>query len=242
LKAYYKTREDMSWEDMEQNIDRLLSINWFRRFHIMGGEPLLYPHLDKVLDKICKEDSIEHINILTNGTVIPDEKVLKALENRKIMVRISYYGELSSRYRELERVCLDRGIEVRVHAQRWKDIGRALDTISNTEETKARFMECSQRAGAFFYVMHGKVTLCPFAANTRELGLYQPCGKDYVDLMADTSAEELRRQLNELYWEETPLTACKYCNGWLPYATKPVPVAQQCGVGEQPEFPKYGDM
>ena len=148
---------------------------------------------------------------------------------------------MSSRSRDLERVCLDRGIEVRVHAQRWKDIGRALDTISSAEETKARFMECSQRAGAFFYVMLGKVTLCPFAANTRELGLYQPCSKDYVDLMNDISAEELKRKLNELYWEETPLTACKYCNGWLPYATKPVPVAQQCGVGEQPEFPRYGD-
>ena len=239
LKSYFKTREDMLWEDMEQTIDRLLAIKWFRRFHIMGGEPFLYPHLDKILQKLCAVDDIEHISILTNGTVVPNESVFKALQNEKVMVRISYYGELSSHYKDLEQGCKERGIEVRVHAQRWMDIGRALDTISDEHETQVRFTECSQREGSFFYVLHGKATLCPFAANTRELGLYPMDHKDYVDINESKSPEDLFEQLDSLYWEKTPLTACRYCNGWLHYATKPIPVAQQCEVGEQPEFPVY---
>ena len=241
LKPYFKTAKDMCWEDMEQVINRLTTLRWFRRFHLLGGEPFLYPHLDKVLKKLCAVPELEHINIITNATVIPNERVLDALKNPKIMVRISYYGENSKKYKELEQLCHQHGIEVRVHAQHWLDIGRALDEVSCEEETKVRFLECSQRAGSFFYVLHGKVTLCPFAANTRELGLYESSAEDYVDLMEDMSPELLFEQLNKFYWSKTPLLACKYCNGWAHYATKPVPVAQQYKADEQPVFPDYAE-
>ncbi len=239
LKPYFTNQAEMPWEQMEQVIERLISLKWFRRFHLLGGEPFLYPHLDKVLDKLCNVPEVEHINIITNGTVIPGEPVLKLLQNPKIMVRISYYGELSKNYRELETLCTQRGINVRVHAQRWKDIGRALDAVSDGSQTQARYMECSQRAGAFFYVLHGKVTLCPFAANTNALGLYSSDGEDIVDLQTSGSPETLLEQLKALYWREQPLNACYYCNGWLPYATKPVPVAAQYEAGEQPVLPSY---
>jgi len=239
LKSYFTNPEDMPWEKMEQVIDRLASLKWFRRFHLLGGEPFLYPHLDKVLEKLCSIPDFEHVSIITNGTVVPNEAVLKQLENPKVMVRVSYYGDLSRNYRELERICQERKIEIRVHAQRWKDIGRALENASNYEETKAKYDECSQRVGTFFYVLHGKVTLCPFASNTHALGMYETEGGDIVDLLSSSTSEELFKQLNELYWREAPLTACRYCNGWLPYATKPVPVAEQCLKGERPMLPSY---
>lgn len=239
LKPYFTSRSEMPWEQMEQVIDRLVSLKWFRRFHLLGGEPFLYAHLDKVLEKLCGVPEVEHINIITNGTVLPGEPVLELLQNPKIMVRISYYGELSKNYRELEALCTRRGINVRVHAQRWKDIGRALETVSDGPQTQARYNECSQRAGAFFYVLHGKVTLCPFAANTHALGLYSSDGEDLIDLLSPGSPETLLQQLKTLYWRENPLNACRYCNGWLPYATKPVPVGMQYEAGEQPVLPSY---
>jgi len=238
LKAYYTSPEEMPWEQMEQVIDRLTALKWFRRFHLLGGEPFLYSHLDKVLEKLCNVPEIEHINIITNGTVIPDEKVLPLLKNPKIMVRISFYGSLSRQYKRLETLCHQRKIEVRVHAQRWKDIGRPQERSSEAQ-TEATFGECSQRAGAFFYILHGKATLCPFAANTHALGLYQPDGEDVFDIRNTTSSQELLDKLNALYWREKPLNACYYCNGWLPYATKPVPVAVQYQEGERPVLPTY---
>lgn len=239
LKPYFSERVDMPWEQMEQVIERLVSLKWFRRFHLLGGEPFLYPYLDKVLEKLCAVAEVEHINIITNGTVIPAEAALRQMQNPKVMVRISYYGDLSKNYRELEDLCRQRGIEVRVHAQRWKDIGRALDTVSSEQETQARYDECSQRSGAFFYVLHGKATLCPFAANSQALEKYQPYDGDFVDVLTETKTAGLFESLDRLYWKESPLAACRFCNGWLPYATKPVPVAEQYGHGEKPSFPRY---
>lgn len=239
LKPYYTSREEMDWASMEKVLDSLLALKWLRRFHLLGGEPFLYGHLDKVLEKLCGTPEIEHINIITNGTVVPDEKILEKLKDPKVMVRISYYGELSNNYKKLVEACSHRGIRVRVHAQRWKDIGRALEKISSERETQERYAECSQRAGAFFYVLHGHVTVCPFAANTHSLGLYQSDGEDVVDITKVTSSEDLFQKLKSLYWRSQPLEACRYCNGWLAYATKPVPVAIQYERSEQPCLPQY---
>lgn len=239
LKPYFTKRTELPWEQTEQIIDHLLSLKWFRRFHVMGGEPFLCTYLDKALEKLCASPEVEHINILTNGTVIPNEAVLKQLEDPKIVIRVSYYGELSKNYRELENICFQRGIKIRVHAQRWKDIGRALEKISDEQETKVRYNRCCQPAGAFFYTLHGKVSICPFAANTYALGLYESDGEDVVDLLNTVSPEVLFERLNALYWRKVPLTACYYCNGWLSYDTKPVPVAVQYAAGEQPVLPSY---
>ena len=39
LKPYFTERNEMPWELMEQEIERLVSLKWFRRFHLLGGEP-----------------------------------------------------------------------------------------------------------------------------------------------------------------------------------------------------------
>lgn len=239
LKPYFTERAERPWTEMEETIDRLLSLKWFRRFHLLGGEPFIYPYLDKVLKKLCAAEEVEHVNIITNGTVLPHEAVLQEMKNTKVMVRISYYGEQSSRYKELEELCRQKNINVRVHAQRWKDIGRPLDTQLNLQQAQVCYNGCSQKAGAFFYVLHGKATLCPFAANTLALGVYEPDGGDVIDIINTTSADDLLERFRALYSRERPLTACRYCNGWLPYATKPVPVAEQYHQGEQPCLPQY---
>jgi len=239
LKPYFTNRTEMSWPEMERVIDRLLALKWFRRYHIMGGEPFLYASLDKVLEKLRAAPEVEHINILTNGTVVPNEAVLKQMEDPRVVIRVSYYGDLSKNYRKLEEIGAERGIEVRVHAQRWQDIGRPLNAVSSEEETKARFEKCCQQGGSYFYVLNGKASLCPFATNTYKLGLYETDDGDIVDLLAPASSDELFQQLDKLYWRKDPLTACRYCNGWFSYATRSVPVAVQYGPGEQPVLPTY---
>ena len=71
------------------------------------------------------------------------------------------------------------------------------------------------------------------------LGIYSSDGEDLIDLLSPGSPETLLQQLKTLYWRESPLNACRYCNGWLPYATKPVPVGMQYEAGEQPVLPSY---
>lgn len=239
MKPYFAERKDMPWELMERQIDRLTSLKWFRRYHVLGGEPFLYENLDKVLEKLCAAPEVEIINVITNATVVPDTRLMEQLQNPKVVIRVSYYGDLSREYQSLVEFCQKNGIKVRVQAQRWLDVGRALDVASNSQETQKRYSECCQRHGAFFYTQNGKVTCCPFASNMYAMGMYESDGEDVIDLLAPLSREELFGKLSALYWREKPLTACRYCNGWTAYATRPVPVAEQYAPGEQPVLPAY---
>lgn len=86
----------------EWNYDELLTVinkldfafsKWSAEGEIslVGGEPLLYPYLPKLLYDIRKTKTISRIAILTNGTIMNDE-IKKAILDNKPAVQISIDG------------------------------------------------------------------------------------------------------------------------------------------------------
>lgn len=60
---------------------------------IQGGEPFIYKDLDKLLMYVIKHKKIGHVEIATNGTVIPKDSVIEAMRKKtNLVVRISDYG------------------------------------------------------------------------------------------------------------------------------------------------------
>jgi len=230
FKPYYKGHEkfhDLSWPQMELVVDRLFSLKYFNRFHLLGGETFLYKDLSKLLNKLTSCPDIDRVAVITNATVIPDGDVIESLKSKKLFVRISDYGELSHKKSELEELCAVEGIDCTRHAQRWQDIGTILSVANSDENTISTFHTCSQYLGAFTYITRGKCYLCPFAANVSQLGVVQEKSSDYVDILSNAfTSEGFRKELHERYLNEKPLEACRYCNGWS-YITDPYPVAQQ---------------
>jgi uncharacterized radical SAM superfamily Fe-S cluster-containing enzyme len=52
-------------------------------FNLVGGEPFLYKDLPAILEHLNKNDKIKHVSLFTNGTILPNENVLKALKSNK---------------------------------------------------------------------------------------------------------------------------------------------------------------
>ena len=64
---------------------------------LVGGEPLMYPHLTDLLYYIRNTKSISRIAILTNGTFMPDE-LKKAILDTKVAVQISIDGATEEKH------------------------------------------------------------------------------------------------------------------------------------------------
>ena len=242
LKPYFNGKFfDPTWEELENTLNNLLSLKYFRRFHILGGEPFLSPYLYNTLEKLINAEEINHINIITNATVLPKKELIPLLQNPKVCIRISYYGDLSSKFSKLVESCKENHIECVVHAQRWLDIGTIKDTLNSKEEAERVFHGCCQRSGSYIYVAHGRCYPCPFAANAHTLKCFESEPDDYADLNeANLAPEVVSERIKKYYFKKTPYVACSYCKGWFPYPYgEPIPVAVQYAPHEQPQLPQY---
>lgn len=93
---------------------------------LVGGEPVMYPHLPKLLHEIRKTNAISRIAILTNGTIMPPD-VQKAILETRPAVQISIDGVNEEKHdfirgngnykKAIDTIhwLVDNGIEVFVH-------------------------------------------------------------------------------------------------------------------------------
>lgn len=81
--------------DLKANIAKVLSaVDEITSLQVQGGEPFLYKELDALLDYLIAQKKIKSIVIATNGTIIPSWSILPYLQNKKVEVRISDYGNI----------------------------------------------------------------------------------------------------------------------------------------------------
>ena len=76
---YYKEDVTYSKENIKSEIDTLFKkVDYIFSFTLLGGEPLLHPDWAEIVHYLSKaySDRIGIIKIITNGTIIPADKVL----------------------------------------------------------------------------------------------------------------------------------------------------------------------
>lgn len=176
---------------------------------ITDGEPFLNPELDILLHGLTQNPKIHCVFFYTNGTHMPSEKVLRELENPKVIVMMSDYGFLDKMARMIE-VFEKRGIHFRVITDMyWKNSDSMEDRGRNPEFLKYHFLNCE--AGRTRKRMaYGKLWTCTRSFRFHTLQLFES-ENDYVELKETDSDEELRRKILKLYLTDTA-DACNYCD------------------------------
>jgi len=106
---------DYEIETLIENVDLLVGlIDECLRFRVVGGEPLMHRQLDVLLDRLADERKIKHIQIATNGTIVPRPAHICAMANPKISVFVTDYGNLAPQKDEMVRVLRESGVNVRI--------------------------------------------------------------------------------------------------------------------------------
>ncbi len=208
-------------EDMINDVDILFdSVDMIAYLQLIGGEPLLYPYLDSLIEYLHRnyKDKYGEIVIYTNGTIFLNDKLSKLFKELEVKVHISDYSNVSERVKqkqaEFAKDLKEKEIDYSImKAEKWFDYGLRRNKVSdkNEEEMIEFFDRC--RPGCWT-IHHGKLYYCYPGRMAQKIRAIEEDGTNYIDLRnpSKLSCYEMV-EWYEGYSEQGYPTVCRLCNG-----------------------------
>lgn len=213
LIPYYVKPQNYVCEEIICKFNHMLQyINHISELRILGGEPFINDCIYKLFEEYRKNKKISNLVVYTNGTVIPDKKVLTSMNENNVIVHISDYDINTNKISQLTKVLNNYGIKCRVRKfDTWQDMGAVSCRNHSENILRSLYEECYQKNCYTF--LKGKLYNCPRQAHLVNLGIIE---NDYnsVDFNDEyCNVEEKRKELLKMIYEWEYITACNYCSG-----------------------------
>jgi sulfatase maturation enzyme AslB (radical SAM superfamily) len=233
----YKNPKDIPLETLLKSIDKIFEVyDYIQTFDLGGGEPLLYKDIHLIVEYALKyKDHFGVLRIVTNGTILPQEELLKLMSrNAKLMFVFDDYGTLSSKKKEFSTLIRNNHIEAKINIYHgedqlcggWIDLG----DFSNRNYSEEKYNELFERCFSAHWICltskNGKIYLCSRALQGEELGFFKNKEGEYLDLFDDSIPIEKKKEI-ALNFGENPIEACKYCNSFDSERSPRVSAAEQ---------------
>lgn len=202
-------------------------VNHVSMITLSGGEPLLMENTAILVEFLTQfKDRYDKLEIMTNGSLLPSECLMKACQNNeKSLLFINHYGVLSPRVEELGTLCEARGIKKQIriyygenaHCGGWFDLGLlSSERLPNDEALRDRFSHCqtgnNKKLGLSFGLFESKLYACSISGIAARLGVLD--SKDVcLDLADDTMSYEQKRERLETLCRCDMVPACALCCG-----------------------------
>lgn len=236
LIPYIKKPRHLELQNIIKDIDQLFSMtDTIHEFHLLGGEPMLYPYLSELIEYIGQKykDRIYEFAIATNGTILADKKLLEICKKYNTIFIISDYMSSSFFYKKQKSLELCKQLdEVKIKYRysikdEWYDFGCPSTTklSYNEDECISRFSKCRSlnrilRDGRLYYCHHqvGAVW-SKYIQDTKEA---------YIELETFSKiGKKLLLEYSLGYTEKGYLYFCNSCNGYDGINDKIIPSAEQ---------------
>lgn len=231
--------KDLTLEQVQKSADSFFGkVDFTQEFVLIGGEPLLYKQLAEAIQYIGKRyrDQIGIFSITTNGTILPDERILKLCREYRVLFRISNYGAtlpyLVNIYKRLTDVLGSHGIEYVLGKMEseWTDYGfDYVNRKASEVELIQVFDDCKTLCRE---IRENRFYFCVMARSVSENMGFHIGENDYLD-MDSLEGEQGKKELLEFnlgYSEKGYLDMCNYCHG-ADSVKYPIPVAEQAKKG-----------
>lgn len=205
LMPYFKNPCELDTQKIIESIYQISkNVKLIFQCELIGGEPFLAQNLKKVLEYVISIDSIKDVVITTNGTIIPrDEALLRILQNPKVCVRISNYGNVvdSSNFA----ACLTaNNIRYNVlQLETWISPGNVQKRNKDVNAIKKEYIGCKAEY-LCKTLFKDKLFSCARAASLYALGILPD---EYVYIDESLTAEKLKKFLLKDF-----SIACDYCD------------------------------
>lgn len=232
---YMKHFDERPWEQIQADVDTFFScIDYIMLFHISGGEPMLYPHMKKLVEYIDTNyrKKIHILRTVTNGTVLPKPELLDALAEHNVEVTVDDYREAVPDSVETFSKLLER---LEKHQVKY-EINKVDEWIDLAPLTTHHEDWSEQRLQNQFESCHvpwqelrdGKLFSCNYASYAMVAGLAKTDETEYFDLRSYTP--EKRKELIEFrmgYNVKGYVEFCKNCSGYIDINPNKVEPAKQ---------------
>lgn len=243
LMPYYNHHYDYTAEEIMKDMELLFRrVDYLTSYFVLGGEPLLNRDLARILERVHQKfgDRIGYIQVISNGSVVPDEALLRVLKKCDIKVRISDYTHVlpySERLQQVKDILRDNGIDYSMSIYTsWMDLGfpEKVPCIGkNVDEAKQHMLTCSPGCHIlndkkFFY--------CGLIFSAEKCGLYQLQDGDFIDLQKSEGSLADRKQIMKYCLGEVEkgyISICNICRGSGSDNERVIGVAEQVhGINE----------
>jgi hypothetical protein len=224
---YFTHPKNSDFNQMYNAVDKLFNaFDFCYEIRVLGGEPFVNPELHKYIEMLLKYSSkCSWIIILTNATILPNEKTIEILKNQKIIVRISEYNNPRQKIAEFKSILDTNSIIYYVdEIAKWQDCAGLHDYGRSKIENENVLKDCCVNYTPT--IVDGKFFRCPLAGNLYNLSAIPFHLHEYIDLLDnkiqnDDIKSRVKTLMNAQY-----LQACNYCGG-RPFSGNSIPVAIQ---------------
>ncbi len=214
------------FEDIVSDLSRLLdNVSSIEEVLIIGGETLMYPRLEEIIDFCGSCDKIHKLIITSNGTIQPSDDLMECIERNQVCMRISGYPEhvAPNRVDILESFAA-HGISTEdLRNMTWADMGDRKKRNHTEAELQQIFMTCAM-ANCVTLQKDGRIFYCSRSMSAYETDLYPDIpAEEYIDVRHE---EDLAASIDR-FFHIPYLTTCDYCDGISCATTKYYPAATQ---------------
>ena len=222
---FYEKKNNRNLSDLKADLECLFkTVDYVAEFRILGGEPLMHSQLEDLLEFIIEKyrENIGILAIVTNGTLIPTNKVLRLAKDGQIMFHISDYTE---NLKELEKnqIALiqkleEVGIKYSINrSEKWVDVGNPrLRQDCTIEEIIYKFEHCKMSCRS---LLNGRLYFCGTMASAILAKIYDEKEEDSLNLRELYKIEKTERfKAIEAFEvgsvDKGFIDYCYYCNGF----------------------------
>ncbi len=230
-----KKETDLTLDQVYKSADSFFAkVDFIQEFVLIGGEPLLYMRLPEVIEYIGKRyrKSIGIFSITTNGTIIPNQEVLKKCREYNVIFHISNYGgsipKLRGTYVKLIEILEEEMVNYTFGKEEseWMDYGfDYVNRNAKKDELIEVFDKCKTPCRE---IRENRFYFCVMARSVAENMEFNVGKEDYLDLDS-LKGEQGKKEFLEFnlgYSEKGYLDMCNYCHG-ADSRNYPIPAAEQ---------------
>ncbi len=230
-----KNPKHMEIEKIKESLDYYFRAVDFTDFmDIAGGEPLLYPHIENLVEYVGKNfrDKLHKIYITTNGTVIPSDNLCELANKYNIDFNIDDYsrslGKDICKVQIIKEKCERFSVKYHINkVDSWIDLsfGKRDNSHFTDKQLEKYFISCQQEWPELF---ESKIYYCDYSTYAARAGVFDLHEEESYDLKLHT--DEKRMELFEYgrgYSEKGYVEMCKHCGGYLGANTCQTQVARQ---------------
>lgn len=231
---FLKTMRDEPIERLKSEIDLFFSrIDCIGMFHVSGGEPFLYPHIEELLSYVGERyrDRIHELAVTTNGTREISDGLCTVLKKYSICVICDDYTRTLRKYKgEFKKLleCLRRHhVCFRINRVRWW-IDLAPESTDNSKMTDDELVSfCDACAVPWAEYHSGKLYSCNYAHYAEKADLVPQGTTEYIDFstLDDTQKKELV-EFRAGYTKKGFMEFCKKCAGFGNNPYRRIPAEQ----------------
>jgi len=214
LMPHYKAPSDFDTGKIIASIDKLFACtDLIYHVELLGGEPFLNKKLSVIARHLLDSEKILHMDIITNGTVLPPLEMLESLKHESVSVVIDDYGELSRKADALSDALKRQGIDFRINRHwAWADLGPFESRNLSQEQLAELFAKCNFNSCA--ELLDGKLHRCPRSSHGTKTGLVPKYTDDFIDIFNGSASNRiLKEKLKVFFHDKEFIHACNHCNG-----------------------------